>query len=308
MVHLLIIYQVLLMLLAVTVLVLVSILKTKIEYLRPFFKSYLFFTLLIFLDFLMTYSRSNVIIIPNLTSYYIYIALLSALFYLFYYYLQNSFHSFFNIESKKINLGIKVSLLLSFLFVMSPLSIVISKDLTTLNIKRFYYISFLPYIFTSLYIVLLIVQKLRIRSIKEEERLYIFPLSFFSIVCFFQAIYSYYLKIINPAITIELEYSERGFLESNIYFIILSIFIIIFCTKNITAKNRIPDISHFSSLGLTPRESEISILIAKDLSNKEITDELNISGSTLKTHINNIFKKTNVTSRRDFIKSVCNIS
>ena len=52
---------------------------------------------------------------------------------------------------------------------------------------------------------------------------------------------------------------------------------------------------------LTKKEKEILILIEKGYSNKDISNELFISVSTVKTHISNIFKKKKVTKRTDLI-------
>lgn len=48
---------------------------------------------------------------------------------------------------------------------------------------------------------------------------------------------------------------------------------------------------------LTQQEQKIAQLICQDKSNKEIADELFVSVSTVKSHINNIYKKLNVQSR-----------
>lgn len=45
---------------------------------------------------------------------------------------------------------------------------------------------------------------------------------------------------------------------------------------------------------LTSKEREVANLINKGYSNKEILENLNISKSTLKTHINHIYQKLNV--------------
>lgn len=50
---------------------------------------------------------------------------------------------------------------------------------------------------------------------------------------------------------------------------------------------------------LTPQELKVMELIVQDKSNKEIADTLFVSVSTIKTHINNIYKKLNVQSRED---------
>ena len=53
---------------------------------------------------------------------------------------------------------------------------------------------------------------------------------------------------------------------------------------------------------LTPKENEVLLLIEKKYSNKDIANELFISVSTVKTHINNIFKKMKVKKRSDLMK------
>ena len=50
---------------------------------------------------------------------------------------------------------------------------------------------------------------------------------------------------------------------------------------------------------LTKQEQNILALILENKSNKEIADTLFVSVSTIKTHINNIFKKLNVQSREE---------
>lgn len=48
---------------------------------------------------------------------------------------------------------------------------------------------------------------------------------------------------------------------------------------------------------LSPREKDIFLLIAKSLSNKQIARELDIAETTVKIHVQHIFKKMNMTSR-----------
>ena len=48
---------------------------------------------------------------------------------------------------------------------------------------------------------------------------------------------------------------------------------------------------------LTQREQEVLRLLATGITNKEIAQDLFISEKTVKTHVNNIFKKLNVTRR-----------
>jgi NarL family two-component system response regulator LiaR len=54
---------------------------------------------------------------------------------------------------------------------------------------------------------------------------------------------------------------------------------------------------------LTSRELEVLKLIAKGISNKEIATELNISSRTVKSHMVDIFRKLNVSSRTEAVIS-----
>ncbi len=55
---------------------------------------------------------------------------------------------------------------------------------------------------------------------------------------------------------------------------------------------------------LTKREKDIVTLLFHGLSNKRISSRLHISEKTVKTHLNNIFKKMHVTSRTQVISSL----
>ena len=53
----------------------------------------------------------------------------------------------------------------------------------------------------------------------------------------------------------------------------------------------------YRALGLTNREAELAVQIEKGLSNGEIAAELNISETTVKKHVSNIFEKLGVNKR-----------
>jgi DNA-binding CsgD family transcriptional regulator len=59
-----------------------------------------------------------------------------------------------------------------------------------------------------------------------------------------------------------------------------------------------------SSLGLTPRESEIALLVLRGASTKAIGQELHLSTYTVKDHLKSIFDKTGVRSRRDLVAQI----
>jgi DNA-binding NarL/FixJ family response regulator len=50
---------------------------------------------------------------------------------------------------------------------------------------------------------------------------------------------------------------------------------------------------------LTPREREIAVLIACNLTNKEIARRLRLCPATVKNHVHNILQKLNIHRRRD---------
>jgi DNA-binding NarL/FixJ family response regulator len=52
---------------------------------------------------------------------------------------------------------------------------------------------------------------------------------------------------------------------------------------------------------LTPREREVTLLVARGLKNKEVALELGLSNGTVKIHLHNIFQKLGATSRYDLI-------
>ena len=57
---------------------------------------------------------------------------------------------------------------------------------------------------------------------------------------------------------------------------------------------------------LTVQELKITQLMQQGLSNKQIAQELSISLSTVKTHINNIYRKYEVFSRSEFLEHIEN--
>lgn len=67
-------------------------------------------------------------------------------------------------------------------------------------------------------------------------------------------------------------------------------------------KKELEDFS--SEFGLTPREQEVLELLVQHLTNEEICNKLYISLGTVKTHIHNIFLKSQVSRRTDLIEMV----
>ena len=64
----------------------------------------------------------------------------------------------------------------------------------------------------------------------------------------------------------------------------------------------VPITSDFYNNGLTRREIEIALSILDDKSYKEIGEDFFIAESTVSKHASNIFKKTNVKKRTEFLR------
>lgn len=57
-------------------------------------------------------------------------------------------------------------------------------------------------------------------------------------------------------------------------------------------------------MGLTRRETEVSLLVLQGLTNREIAQELYISETTVKKHISNVFAKLEIGAREDLRRKV----
>lgn len=56
--------------------------------------------------------------------------------------------------------------------------------------------------------------------------------------------------------------------------------------------------------GLSPREAEIAQLLVQRIPYKQIGEELFVSGNTVKTHVRNIYKKADVSSREELLEKL----
>jgi DNA-binding NarL/FixJ family response regulator len=58
-----------------------------------------------------------------------------------------------------------------------------------------------------------------------------------------------------------------------------------------------PQVGESPSETLTPREREVAMLVARELTNRQVAKELVISERTVATHVHNILEKLNLHSR-----------
>jgi DNA-binding CsgD family transcriptional regulator len=54
--------------------------------------------------------------------------------------------------------------------------------------------------------------------------------------------------------------------------------------------------------GISPREADVILQLSRGLSNKEIAERLNVSFTTVRTHVYNVFKKTGAASRVELLR------
>jgi DNA-binding NarL/FixJ family response regulator len=65
--------------------------------------------------------------------------------------------------------------------------------------------------------------------------------------------------------------------------------------------SRVPDTVLPNDVRISQRERQIAIALCKNLTNKEIANELNISERTVKFHVSNLLSKFNVQRRSDLV-------
>lgn len=59
--------------------------------------------------------------------------------------------------------------------------------------------------------------------------------------------------------------------------------------------------------GLSEREREVFVLIAKGLSRKEVAELLHLSDNTIATHVRNVYRKLNISSRAEAALEACRL-
>ncbi len=80
---------------------------------------------------------------------------------------------------------------------------------------------------------------------------------------------------------------------------IIGVILILFAGFGYYFTSQMRSNSNNNKIELTPQEKKIYSFIKQGYSNKEIASEFNISVSTVKTHINNIYKKEGISSRKE---------
>ncbi len=103
----------------------------------------------------------------------------------------------------------------------------------------------------------------------------------------------------NVSVTV-LNLKEKSEIDTNK---IIGVILILSSILSYYITYRNPSNSNNNIIELTPQENKIYNLIKDGDSNKEIASKLHVSVSTIKTHINNIYKKMGISSRKELLNN-----
>lgn len=275
--------------------------KSLKTYFKPFFWFYLFFYIHIVQYLVHIYSLAYIERTYSDIQIYFIVLFSSIIFVLFMIFSIITYHNVFNIKNRKLLFILIGILSISFIIVMTPICISFTEDMKSIIFKKPYFLIFSPYILSYIYVLGLTIFRIG-KLIKREDRIFTILYSTFILSGFIESMFSYVYKIFNPIIRMDSQGS--GVFESTFTFLILSIFCIIFIKRKFIIKKPPIDFNELISQGFTKREAEIITLIIKNFTNKKIGEKLYISISTVKSHINNIYKKKEVTNRLDLINEI----
>lgn len=153
----------------------------------------------------------------------------------------------------------------------------------------------LLFIFVITYALIIVVKYASIEiKIQRLERIYaLIALPFVPLFVFFDAFF-YQIPFLYEKFPIKIYFS---------WFLYIILSFLFIATSHLKFKQQKEmkqgDVNPFKNL--TQRENEVTILLLKGYSNKDISMSEFISEATVKTHVRNIYKKLNVSSRYELI-------
>ena len=142
------------------------------------------------------------------------------------------------------------------------------------------------------------------RRWKTEERGFILGLLLFASVGYVESVASFVSDFGTVSATLS---AESGFLYSSIPYALYGIFLIRYFLRFsllATTGNQEPSQEFLAQYGITGREREIILKVIQGKSNEEIARELFISLATVKTHLHNIYKKIGIDGRFELLARV----
>lgn len=268
-------------------------LKNRSKLLKYYIFSYILFTVIIFTFLLAGYSYFY-IQIPYIKTLFFICNHVSVSFLIWS--LIVLFHSLLEVPYKKTaNIVIFIITLFSSFYVVcvslekSVAFFLIFNNFLFKNIDDLSFVLFIPYLIGIFFFYYKNIQN---NEIKRIIKIAIAVILFFSLVKLFE-------------LTSGL--NQYYFSSAPLLFIVWNITSIYFIFKYytfLTAHTDVPTENFVKHYSLTPRENEILLLLSKGHSYKKISGELFVSLATVKTHIHNLYSKTDVKSRHELLQLV----
>lgn len=298
--HLLLAYELLLIVLGVIALFLLYIKRESKDHLKPLFYFFLVYTLVIFLNLVRSYFLLN---IEMTSAFWVYLSLgiTTTLNFLYLFFAFQTAYRLFPGKSKKNEMVVGILLLISTIIMISPLSVAYIEASSSILIRRTFFLSKAVYLGLLIYMEYFIISGFK-KIKKPEER--ILGIFFLTMATFglFETVTSFIEEFKEPIQKINISSSGTGI--SSIAYLILGLYIIHFMQKKLTSNRSIPTHEKLKGLGYSPREIEVLYLVIKGYPNKKIADELCVSLSTIKTHISNILRKADASNRFELVKKL----
>jgi len=201
------------------------------------------------------------------------------------------------INRPKTELIIIIALVLGAIIMVSPVGVEYMPEISAYKLKQGSYIS--GVISASIFTYLISISILRVWKIVDK------PDRYFGILLFAFVFTDYARTLISAVI-------EKGnsihaladdidhFDLSTVVYLLFSLFLIKLLFRTIVQNSNTKTVltpEKLSLYGFTGRERELLPLVISGKSNQQIADTLNISVTTVKTHLSKIFKKSDVNSR-----------
>jgi len=210
-------------------------------------------------------------------------------------------HSFRH--GRKVAAGALVLMLISSGLIFSPFGATLEAEKNIIHFGAGYWmaISWNAVAFTS---AMVLGYWLMFRKWGTQERTFVLGLVLFASTGYVESVISFFGDFGAASATLTM---ERGFLYSSIPYALYGMFLIVYFVRfPVVAplQNEEPSAAFLSKHGITDREREIIVKVMQGKSNEEIAQELFISLATVKTHLHNIYRKIGIDSRYDLLARV----
>ena len=300
--HLLIAYDLLVIMIGLCALSIAGFwaLKSGEAYLRNFCILYACFTAMMVVSVLSKYSALNIPDFPNWDQFIlsgVIIVLGWAIVVATIYF----FHELYQFKARKaLSLLFLVVGLISIALILSPIGATFHQNEVWFGPGAL--ASFGLYILSFTYLLIIGFAFIG-RVWKSDKRVFVIGLLVFAVVGYLDGIVSFIGNLRYRVVTIT---APSGFLFSSIPYALYGIFLIFYFLQYTLPTGMPQEVPNdlVSRYGITEREQEIILKVIQGKSNTTIANELYISLATVKTHLNNIYRKMDLDGRFDLITRI----